>query len=129
MQVTGGKIKTMKIVINKCFGGFGLSDKAIELYFEKKGQKVWTVAEKYHTAHYTVDPADYPTGELDEHYWTNYDIERTDTVLVDVVETLGAEADGKYASLSVVEIPDGISYEIGEYDGIEHIAETHRTWH
>jgi len=50
-------------------------------------------------------------------------------VLVDVVETLGAEADGQYAELAVVEIPDGISYEIAEYDGIEHIAETHRSWH
>ena len=119
----------MKIVINKCYGGFSLSDKAIELYFEKKGKRVWTVDEKYHTAYYTVDPADYPTGLPDNHYWSCYDIDRTDPVLVDVVETLGVEADGSHASLAVVEIPDGISYEINEYDGIEHIAETHRTWY
>lgn len=25
----------MKVVINKCFGGFGLSKKAIKLYIEK----------------------------------------------------------------------------------------------
>ena len=119
----------MKIVINKCFGGFSISDKAIELYFEKKGEKVWTVDNGYSTSHYTVDPADYLTGVPDNHYWTDHEIDRTDPVLVDVVETLGVEADGHYASLSVVEIPDGINYEIGEYDGVEHIAETHRTWH
>ena len=30
----------MKVVINRCFGGFGLSDEAIELYAEKKGIKL-----------------------------------------------------------------------------------------
>jgi hypothetical protein len=94
----------MKIVINKSFGGFSLSDKAVELYFEKKGEE--------------ASPD-----------FSNYYMNRTDTVLVDVVETLGAEADGQYAELAVVEIPDGISYVIDEYDGMEHIAERHRTWH
>ena len=98
------EVYPMKIVINKCFGGFGLSDKAINLYLEKKG------------------------GEPSPDFRV-YHIDRTDTVLVDVVETLGVEADGNHASLTVVEIPDGISYEIDEYDGVEHIAETHRTWH
>lgn len=30
--------------------------------------------------------------------------------------------------LRIVEIPDGTDYIVGEYDGSEHIAETHRTW-
>ena len=32
------------------------------------------------------------------------------------------------AELAIVEIPDGIEWEIDDYDGIETIAETHRTW-
>lgn len=43
-------------------------------------------------------------------------------------EALGEAADGGCASLKVVEIPDGTDYEIGEYDGMEHVAEKHRTW-
>ena len=27
----------MKIVVNRCFGGFGLSDKAIEMVMKRKG--------------------------------------------------------------------------------------------
>jgi hypothetical protein len=27
----------MKVVVNKCFGGFGLSDKAIEMVMNRKG--------------------------------------------------------------------------------------------
>jgi hypothetical protein len=41
---------------------------------------------------------------------------------------LGAEANGRYAQLKIVTIPDGIEWEIEEYDGNEHIAEQHRTW-
>lgn len=56
------------------------------------------------------------------------DIERNDPDLVAVVETLGKLANGRCAELRVVEIPDGVEYEIEEYDGNEHIAERHRTW-
>jgi hypothetical protein len=47
---------------------------------------------------------------------------------VQVVEELGDEANGRCSELSVVEIPDGVQWEIVEYDGLEHIAEQHRTW-
>jgi hypothetical protein len=30
--------------------------------------------------------------------------------------------------LEIVEIPDDVEYTIEEYDGLEHIAEKHRTW-
>lgn len=54
--------------------------------------------------------------------------DRADPLLVQAVEALGAKADGEHAELRVVEIPDGISWELDEYDGIEHVAEEHRTW-
>ena len=101
----------MKVVINRCFGGFGLSDEAIELYAEKKGIKL---GEKLKYGGY-------------EELWEG-DIPRNDLVLVWVVEHLGLKANGDYAQLKVVEIPEGVDWFISDYDGIEHVAERHRTW-
>jgi hypothetical protein len=56
------------------------------------------------------------------------EIERNDPVLVQVVEEMGDKANGRYAKLAVVEIPDDVDYTVEEYDGMEHIAEAHRTW-
>ncbi|NQW80052.1 MAG: hypothetical protein HQ445_02630 [Polaromonas sp.] len=53
---------------------------------------------------------------------------RTDPHLVAIVEEMGAEASGACAGLKVVEIPDDVEWFIEEYDGLEHIAEEHRTW-
>ena len=92
----------MKVVINRDFGGFGLSDEAIALYAEKKGIPV------------------------DDVY--DCDIPRDDLVLVWIVEHLGLKANGDYAELKVVEIPEDVDWFISDYDGIEHIAERHRTW-
>lgn len=54
--------------------------------------------------------------------------DRTDKDLIETIEELGEKADGSHAKLKVIEIPDNIEYIIEEYDGIEHIAEKHRTW-
>jgi len=53
---------------------------------------------------------------------------RNHPLLVQVVEELGADANGKFAELKVVEIPDGVDWTIQEYDGIEWVAEVHRAW-
>jgi hypothetical protein len=92
----------MKVVINTDFGGFGLSKIALETYAKIKGKSLGNV---FH-----------------------FDIERNDPVLVDIVEQLGVDANGNFAELKVVEIPDGISWYIEDYDGIETIHETHRSW-
>jgi len=90
----------MKVVINDCHGGFGLSEAALKEYKDRK-------------------------GITDKNFWY-YDIPRDCPVLVEIVER-GA-ADGAYADLKVVEIPDDVNWYIEEYDGLEHVAERHRTW-
>ena len=102
----------MKVVINKCYGGFGLSKAAVDLYAELKD----------------MDPGRYnKQGNFYENI-NEYDISRDDPVLVQVVESLGDLANDSYAELKVVEIPDGVNWSIEEYDGREWIAEVHRTW-
>lgn len=93
-----------KIVINKCHGGFGLSDAAMRRYAEIKN------IEDVNTIHI-------------------YDIRRDDPALVQVVEELGEKSSDRHASLRVAEIPEGVSWLIEEYDGLEHVAERHRTWY
>ena len=90
----------MKVVINGCYGGFGLSDAALKEYKIRKD---------------ITDPNFY-----------YYDIPRDCPVLVEMVER--GDVDSVYSDLRVVEIPDDVNWYIEEYDGLEHVAERHRTW-
>jgi len=47
---------------------------------------------------------------------------------VQMVEELGKKANGDYSKLRIVQIPDDVNWYIHEYDGMEHVAEQHRTW-
>lgn len=114
----------MKVVINTCFGGFGLSEKAILRYAELKGITLYKKASNdYFSASFYISP-----DFNDESYFSVYDIPRDAIELVQTVEELQQEANGSCSELKVIEIPDGIDWYIEDYDGIEHVAETHRTW-
>lgn len=119
----------MKVVINRCFGGFGLSEKAFEMLLDRKGIRFEKQEGEYSSL---VGNDYYHFGHLgdDEHYISHYDAcrDRSDPDLVAVVEELGEEANSRYAELKVVEIPDSVAWHICEYDGMEHVAEDHRTW-
>jgi hypothetical protein len=65
----------------------------------------------------------------DNNYFSDRDILRTDAILLEVVDELGTEANGQCAKIKIIEIPDDVEWEISEYDGIEHVAEKHRTWY
>ena len=108
----------MKIVLNKCYGGFGLSDEA-----HKRLGSTWkTYASNLGGSGYWELPSDMGDG------WGG-DVEfRTHPKLIAVVEELGAEANGTFADLRIVNIPDdAIDIYIDEYDGIETVREG-RSW-
>jgi hypothetical protein len=52
----------------------------------------------------------------------------SDPVLVQVVRELGKRANSRYSDLKIVEIPADVEWQINEYDGVEWVAEKHRTW-
>lgn len=135
----------MKLVINRCYGGFGLSLLAIQRYCELIGkeahfyrQEGWNdlakkvgVNERFslvHCVHHdygdTVDINAIP----DNAYFDENVIPRNDPILVQVVEELGDKANSSCSELKIIEIPDDVEWQIEEYDGMEWIAEKHRTW-
>lgn len=113
----------MKIVINKQFGGFRLSDKAIERLKELK----YDPPEGYDTIEEDLIPVD-DIFRQTRKYWGLMDIPRDHPLLIQVVEELGNDASGPHATLKIVEIPDGVTWGVEEYDGTEWIRETSRTW-
>jgi hypothetical protein len=98
-----------KIVYNDCYGGFGLSKKAIQRYCELSGLGAKFVEDEY-SGYWEL-----PNGD----YWYASDLSRDDPFLVQVVEELGEEAEGNAASLSIRELPADTKYRIDEYDGLE----------
>lgn len=90
----------MKVVINSCYGGYSLSKKAY----------------------------DYLGIPWDE-YGFAFGNDRSNPALVKCVDELGKDANGDCACLQIIEIPDDVlEWEIEGYDGVEWVAEKHRTW-
>lgn len=134
---------TKKVVINTCFGGFGLSEAAYEKLIEWGVPVRGYVEQQRDPATGLYLPEKANDGEViyDNtlsakpmpsfgRYWETWtDTAREHPLIVRVVEELGEAASGTCSRLAIVEVPADVAYEIGEYDGREHIAETHRTWY
>jgi len=91
----------IKVAINACHGGFGLSDEALKRY---------------------INETDGKAGEYE------CEIPRDNPVLIRIIEEMGDAAGGRFSELKIVEIPDDVNWYIEEYDGREWVAEHHRTW-
>jgi hypothetical protein len=118
-----------KVAINRCFGGFGITDTAFENLLHRKGiafDKVENKDSAFLGASY------YQAGHIndDDYYISSYDYydNRSDPDLIAVIEEMGDSANGWAAEIAIVEVPDDVKWHIHEYDGIEHVAEDHRTW-
>ena len=156
----------MEVVINSCYGGFGLSHRGLKAYCERKGipcnffrrdglrgpytriadEEAFADESLFSVSAFRCEtPDEIPSQEefqsmsLEERRASNAhyaqiaaphcsDIPRDDPDLIAVVREMGDAANGRCASLEIVDVPDGVAWEISEYDGNEHVAEQHRTW-
>ena len=119
---------TQKIVINACYGGFGVSIKAFERYLDLKGITYYKWKNSVDMNMLTTVPQNEYDEYNNDHFLSLYHIKRDDPVLIQIIEEMGVEADGHYAKLKIIEIPDDVKWYIEDYDGMEHVAEVHRTW-
>lgn len=81
-----------KIVYNNCYGGFSLSEAAMAR-LKELGAGL-----------------------------TERTLDRTNPLLVRVVEELGEAANGRAAELQIAKLPPGTKYFIDEYDGAETVV-------
>lgn len=86
-----------KVAINRCYGGFALSEEACKFLGT---ESTWRFFET-HT--------------------------REDPKLIECIETLGDKANGFCSKIKIVEIPDNFDYVIESYDGMEQIEENNKS--
>jgi hypothetical protein len=142
----------MKVAYNSCYGGFSLSPIALTKFAEKKGIAItWykQIGYKHQANLEYIKVEGVPENglnlnltslkeDLGEHikgtptglyyYPTFHDETRRDPDLIAVIEELGEKANGSFANLKIAEIPDGVEYEITEYDGLEEVVPPRMTW-
>ena len=96
----------MQVVINTSYSNFAISADAISLIQKKiKNPKTKSQINAY-----------------------AFDNDRSNPLLVETVQKLGAKANGLYTTLKIVEIPDDVEWRVDAINGKEVIREKHRIW-
>ena len=147
-------INNMKVVLNRSYGGFGLSPEAIKLYakyaninvyfYEQvkylrrdqydEWRKVPDDVELDKSGSYIITLHDlgysFRNIPADLYPFIDNDIDRTDENLIRVVEELGSKSFGKYAHLEIFDLPNEafVDTHIESEDGIETIHKNHEYW-
>ena len=88
---------SIEVMINECYGGFSVSNSAINEYRKRCPEKEAVC---------------------------NYDVDRDDAVMIQIFKEMGERANGKHAQIKLQQIPARYArhYSIGEYDGLEHVV-------
>ena len=144
----------MKVAVNRCYGGFGLSPKAQVRYWELKGRKCFffkyipggddyvllrteaEIKKAFLAMPFDTDDVDLINDKTSDQCYREHclylgngeDKWRADPHLIQVIEEMGEEANESHAEIEIVDVPDNVEWFIEEYDGMEHVSETHRTW-
>ena len=123
----------MKVVVNCCYGGFGLSNEAIEWLVNKKGWVVTELTDEREMVNPNADLVVRRPEKIPPWYdfckWGGDEKElRANLALVECVETLGEKANDWASNLKILEVPDDVGWYISEYDGWETVEEKHRSW-
>jgi len=139
----------MKVVVNRCYGGFGISQGALVMLIQRGCTSVYSYPDEppkndksgfwAMRREQRVELADgyfqdsvfgnsvYKDGMV--YNYSHDESARTDPTLIALIEEIGPEeVSGQLAKLKVVEIPDDIEWTIDDYDGMETIEESHRSW-
>ena len=119
----------MKIIVNKCHGGFRLSDEALKWLIDNKA---WTVTsdEGKDVYHNFMILSNEDGNPLFGQYYATYsdDTLRVHPDVIECVEALGEKANSRFSDLKIVEIPDDADWEIDEYDGYESVRKVSEVW-
>jgi hypothetical protein len=123
------------VLYNSCFGGFSITDDVFEWVRDNEDM----LRERYDSEAVdecvnvtlvgeTYDDGSGPKTFGDVH---PHEISRDNPLLVDIV--LGASGydgkiDGSVADISIATVPDGVEWEIDEYDGQETVREQTRSF-
>lgn len=140
----------MKVVVNRCYGGFGLSTRAIQMCYERGMTKLaYSIDEYFRTDEKAHQRAlniwnKYLAGDTSLEKKSEFTIftsdktqvlmmssmgqERNNPILVSVVEELGKEANDSFSKLEIKEIPDDVKWEIVSRYGMEEIRKVSRNW-
>ncbi len=92
-----------KIAYNACYGGFGISDKAVKWLIENESDNLEKAGLLEDLCTYSFDDTEH----------------RKNPSLIRVIETLGDEANGSFAKLRIQKLNNDVKYRITEYDGYE----------
>ena len=96
----------MQVVINTSYSNFAISADAVSLIQKKiKNPKAKSQINAY-----------------------SFDNDRSNPLLVEAVQKLGAKANSLYTTLKIVEIPDDVEWRVDAINGKEVIREKHRIW-
>lgn len=134
-----------KVILNKCFGGFGVSKEAYELYAKKKeislfrykpenlikGIYTYATDDNIYYFYFTKDFGDhaYISNEDFKKYFLNLGMNsREDKTLIEVVEELDEKANDTSSDLKIVKIPDDLDYVIDDYYGFETLHQKVQEW-
>ena len=100
---------TLGVAINCCYGGFSLSDKAVEELRKR-----------------IDDP------KIEKYSFESYNdvYTRHHPVLIEVIKELGEEANGPFAKIKIVYIEEKYKdhYSVKEYDGMESVSIRYHTY-
>lgn len=122
----------MKVILNRKFGGFGLSQKVLER-LKEQGWTVTNFTEEHKPIDQNADLLFKPIGTtygyvreglLYVNWWKHQENNnefRTNPQIIAVVEELGIEANGDSALLEIEEVDNDYYWEIKSHDGMEKI--------
>ena len=118
-----------EIVINRCYGGFSLSKAAVYWLAEHCCEAAKREIARQDANHRKAW-IDGDTGKFLAYAWhpDEEDLGRDHPLLIACVRALGEKADSSGSNLAIIEIPDGVEWEIESHNGQEWVSEKHRTW-